>query len=157
MWATARVAAEERILPTGLDFEIMARLALAAVLGAVIGAEREYRDRDAGLRTYMLVAIGSALFTVVSIFGFVAAGATVATDTSRVAAQIVSGIGFLGAGIVFRSNGRTQGVTTAAGIWAMAAIGIAAGAGLYWTAAFATVLVLVILLVLRRLENLLQR
>jgi putative Mg2+ transporter-C (MgtC) family protein len=146
---------EQPVVPSDVDLEIMVRLAFAALLGAFIGAERERRERAAGLRTYMLVAIGAALFGVISLFGFRAPGAPM-PDPSRIAAQVVSGIGFLGAGVVFRSERGVRGVTTAAGIWAMAAIGLAAGAGMYWTAAFATVLVLLVLLVLRQVERVIR-
>jgi putative Mg2+ transporter-C (MgtC) family protein len=139
-------------VPNDVDLEIMVRLSFAALLGALIGAERQRRDRTAGLRTYMLVAIGAALFGVISLFGFRPAGGPT-PDATRIAAQVVTGIGFLGAGVVLRDEHGVRGVTTAAGIWAMAAIGLAAGAGMYWTAAFTTVLVLLVLLVLRQIER----
>lgn len=115
------------------------RVLIAAALGVILGLERQFSNKDAGLRTYALVASGSALFTVLSIEGFDAA------DTSRVAAQIVTGIGFLGAGLIFRRGVNVQGLTTAAGLWSVAAIGMAAGTGLWGLAIVVTVIVLFVL------------
>jgi len=118
------------------------RLLLAAALGAIIGYQRERADKPAGLRTHILICEGSALFTVASLYGF-GAGA----DPARIAAGIVAGIGFLGAGaIIRREGGLVGGLTTAATIWAVAAIGLAAGAGLYLVSAVTTVVVLIVLL-----------
>jgi putative Mg2+ transporter-C (MgtC) family protein len=122
-------------------WELLARLAVAAGLGAAVGVERELRDREAGIRTHLAVALGSALFTIVSAYGFedfVAAGSTV--DPTRIAAQIVTGIGFLGAGAILRSGMSVRGLTTAASLWIVAAIGLAAGAGYYWAAVLGTAL-----------------
>src|SRR2546423_6491918 len=102
-------------------FDLMVRLLVALVLGAIIGLERERQERAAGLRTVTMVALGSCLFTVVGAFGFSQ------TDPSRVAAQIVTGIGFLGAGTIFLRKDLVRGMTTAATIWAVAAIGMGAG------------------------------
>ncbi|MCS6936832.1 MAG: MgtC/SapB family protein [Candidatus Bipolaricaulota bacterium] len=129
--------------------ELLVRLVVAALLGAVVGWERERAQRPAGLRTYMLVAFGSALFTVLSSTAFAGAGA----DPSRIAANIVVGIGFLGAGTIFRAGEAVRGLTTAAGLWAIAAIGMAAGAGEYLLALFSTVLVLGILWGVRFVET----
>jgi putative Mg2+ transporter-C (MgtC) family protein len=115
------------------------RVAIGAALGIVLGLERQRSNKDAGLRTYALVAAGSALFTVLSIEGFPG------SDTSRVAAQIVTGIGFLGAGLIFRQGASIQGLTTAAGLWSVAAIGMAAGTGLWGLAIVVTVIVLLVL------------
>ena len=112
---------------------------LAALFGSAVGYERRSAGEPAGLRTLSLVALGSALFTIISAFGFDTA------DQSRVAAQIVTGVGFLGAGTILRSGVTISGLTTAATIWATAAIGMAVGSGLYIAAASGTVLVLVIL------------
>jgi len=114
----------------------LARLAVAAALGAVIGLERELDEKAAGLRTHILVALGSALFTLVSAYGFseFIGKDHVSYDPSRIAAQIVTGIGFLGAGVIFRSGFNVRGLTTAASLWLVAAIGMAAGAG-YWQGA----------------------
>jgi putative Mg2+ transporter-C (MgtC) family protein len=114
----------------------VARLAVATALGAVIGVERELDEKAAGLRTHMLVALGSALFTLVSAYGFseFIGKDHVSYDPSRIAAQIVTGIGFLGAGVIFRSGFNVRGLTTAASLWLVAAIGMAAGAG-YWQGA----------------------
>jgi putative Mg2+ transporter-C (MgtC) family protein len=112
--------------------EVLLRLAVAAALGAAVGVERELRERQAGLRTHLLVCLGSALFTLVSAYGFSEWGARV--DPTRIAAQIVTGIGFLGAGAIIRQGLSVRGLTTAATLWLVAAIGMAAGAG-YWEAA----------------------
>ena len=117
------------------------RLVLATFLGAVIGFQREMSGKEAGLRTNMLICLGSALFTVLSIYGFPG------SDPSRIAAGVATGIGFIGAGVILhRTGGAVIGLTSAATIWAVAGIGMAAGAGLYIIAAVATVLALVILL-----------
>jgi putative Mg2+ transporter-C (MgtC) family protein len=125
--------------------EALLRLALAAVLGAAVGLERELRDREAGLRTHLLVALGSALFTIAGAYGF----HTLRTDPTRVAAQIVTGIGFLGAGAIIRQGFIVRGLTTAATLWVVAAIGLAVGAGYYSGAVIATAVVLFSLYPLR--------
>lgn len=132
--------------------EMFLKVLLAAVLGMFIGAEREHRHKAAGLRTYTLVAIGSALFTVLSIHGFSAiAGA--GYDPSRIAGQVVVGIGFIGAGLIFLKENKVRGLTSAAGIWATAAVGMAVGLGLYLLAIFSAVLVFSVLGVLKFLEE----
>ena len=140
-------------IPTLDSWEVLLRLALAAVLGAAIGLERELREREAGLRTHLLVSLGSALFTIVSAYGFhsfLASGASVVrADPTRIAAQIVTGIGFLGAGAIIRQGLSVRGLTTAATLWVVAAIGLAAGAGYYSAAVATTVLVIVSLWPLR--------
>ena len=137
------------MIPTlGWD-EALLRLALAAAFGGLIGIEREFREREAGLRTHMLVSVGSALFTLNSAYGFhdfLASGtAVVRADPSRIAAQIVTGIGFLGAGAIIRQGLAVRGLTTAATLWVCAAIGLSAGAG-YYSAALMTTLVVLFLL-----------
>jgi len=130
----------------------IARLALAAVLGGAVGLEREFREREAGLRTHLLVAMGAALFTIVSAFGFhdvLTQNRLAVLDPSRIAAQIVSGIGFLGAGAIIRQGFSIRGLTTAATLWVVAAIGMASGAGLYSLAVSATVVALLALWPLR--------
>ena len=140
-------------LPTLNWDESLLRLALAAALGGLIGVEREIREREAGLRTHLLVALGSALFTIVSAYGFhafLASGQSVVrADPTRIAAQIVTGIGFLGAGAIIRQGLSIRGLTTAATLWVVAAIGLAAGAGYYSAAVITTALVLVSLWPLR--------
>jgi len=132
---------------------VLLRLVVAAALGAAIGFERELRDREAGMRTHLLVALGSCLFTLVSAYGFneflVQGGAVVRADPSRIAAQIVTGIGFLGAGAIIREGLSVRGLTTAASLWIVAAIGMAAGAGYYEAAIAATALTLLALWPLR--------
>ena len=138
-----------------IEQEIL-RLLAAAGLGAAIGLEREHLDRGAGLRTHALVSIASALFTIISAYGFadlVTANRTVAIDPTRIAAQIVTGIGFLGAGLIILRKNTVYGLTTAASVWAVAAIGMAAGAGMYLLAAITTALMLLILSGLKPIEE----
>ena len=130
---------------------IIGRLALAAALGMVIGIERTYRAKTAGIRTHFLVALGSALFMIVSRYGFEGTG-----DPSRVAAQIVSGIGFLGAGTIIMQKHVVHGLTTAAGMWVAAGIGMASAAGLYSVAVISTVLALIGLETVGRLNRFLR-
>jgi putative Mg2+ transporter-C (MgtC) family protein len=121
--------------------ELVLRIGLAAVLGGAIGAERELRERGAGLRTHMLVSVGAALFTLVSAYGWgdfqFSTPQGVVFDPTRIAAQIVTGIGFLGAGAIIRQGISVRGLTTAATLWVVAAIGLASGAG-YYSAALVT-------------------
>src|SRR5436853_674923 len=125
----------------------MLRLLVALVLGAIVGLERERQERAAGLRTVTMVSLGSCLFTIVGAYGFSQ------TDPSRVAAQIVTGIGFLGAGTIFLRKDLVRGLTTAATIWATAAIGMAAATAQYFEAAFTTLLILAVLMVLKPIER----
>jgi putative Mg2+ transporter-C (MgtC) family protein len=133
--------------------EVLLRVVLAGILGGAIGAEREIREREAGLRTHMLVAVGSALFTLVSAYGWsdfqFSQRSGITYDPTRIAAQIVTGIGFLGAGAIIRQGLSVRGLTTAASLWVVAAIGIASGAGYYSAALITTILVLVSLWPLR--------
>ena len=126
--------------------EMILRLLLAAALGAGIGYQRERANKPAGLRTHILIALGSALFTVVSIFGF---GGGV--DVSRVAAGVVTGIGFIGAGVIFRGmrGDHVMGLTTAASVWVTAAIGLAAGVGMYLIAFIVAVVAVLVLMIPR--------
>ena len=128
-----------------LSLELVGRLVLAGALGALIGAEREYRAKTAGTRTHFLVALGSALLMIVSQYGFMdpAVAGTHSADASRVAAHIVSGIGFIGAGTILVQKHAVHGLTTAAGMWVAAGIGMASAAGLYVISLSATVLSLV--------------
>jgi putative Mg2+ transporter-C (MgtC) family protein len=143
-------------LPTlGWD-ETLLRVVVAAALGGAIGLERELDEKAAGLRTHMLVCVGSALFTLVGAYGFrdFFDGGAVTFDPSRVAAQIVTGIGFLGAGVIFRQGFTVRGLTTAASLWLVAAVGMAAGAGFWEGAVIATAAAIVSL---RPLEWLKER
>ena len=130
-----------------MEFDFILRIFVAALLGGAIGLEREYRAKEAGFRTHFLVALGSALFMIVSAYGFeeVVMLPGHRLDVSRVAAQVVSGIGFIGAGtIIFhKSENVVRGLTTAAGVWVVAAIGLACGGGMYKLAIASTLLVLV--------------
>ncbi len=126
-------------MPTELEMAL--RLLLAAALGAAIGYQRERANKPAGLRTHVLIAAGAALFTIVSTYGF-----GIEADPSRIAAGVVAGIGFIGAGaIIRREGGIVEGLTTAATIWAVAAIGLAAGAGLYIVSVVTTAVVAIVL------------
>jgi putative Mg2+ transporter-C (MgtC) family protein len=140
-------------IPSLAGWDAFLRLLFACALGGVIGFERELRDREAGIRTHLLVSLGSALFTIVSAYGFheflTNGGNVVRADPSRIAAQIVTGIGFLGAGAIIREGLSIRGLTTAATLWVVAAIGMACGAGYYWPAAAATALTLFALWPLR--------
>ncbi len=125
------------------ELEMILRVVAALILGGIIGYQRERADKAAGVRTLAMIATGAALITVVSVYGF-------GDDQARIAAGIVTGIGFLGAGsIIRRGEGLVEGLTTAATIWAAAGIGLAAGAGLYLIAAVTTVLVLLVLMLNR--------
>ncbi len=152
-------AARDRCTPEGLsDVEdlslgtqlvLMLRLVVALVLGAVVGWERELQRMPAGFRTHALVALGSAIFTVVSAYAFTGPG----SDPTRIAAQVVTGIGFLGGGAIIHYGGTVRGLTTAASLWAVAAVGMAAGAGLFVLATVSAVLVIVALEIFDRLER----
>lgn len=124
--------------------EMILRLLLATALGAGIGYQRERAGKVAGLRTHILIGLGAALFTVVSVFGF-----SGAVDPSRVAAGVVAGVGFIGAGVIFRGEEGVAGLTTAASIWIVAAIGLAAGAGLYLISVIVTLIAVGILMIPR--------
>ena len=137
------------------NLELISRLVLAAALGSVIGFERERLSWAAGLRTHMLVCVGSALIMIVSAYGFaeVLTGEHVVLDPSRMAAQVVSGIGFLGAGSILLRGEIVRGLTTAASLWSVAAIGLAVGGGLYTASIAATIIILIILAGIKPLER----
>jgi putative Mg2+ transporter-C (MgtC) family protein len=139
--------------PQITDLELALRLLLALILCGVIGLERESRGQVAGLRTHVLVGVGAALFTLISAYGFSgfvetnpAGGYVVTVDPTRIAAQVVAGIGFLGAGAIITQGMTVRGLTTAAALWIAAAVGMAAGAGYYFGAVAATICVLVALI-----------
>jgi len=135
-------------IASGIVSSSVTRLLLAAILGGAIGLEREFKHRPAGLRTNMFICFGAAMFTVLS-----QQLAGVPSDAARIAAQIIPGIGFIGAGSIIHTRGLTTGLTTAATIFVVASVGMAAGGGLYLTAIFATGLVLASLFVLGHLEE----
>jgi putative Mg2+ transporter-C (MgtC) family protein len=137
------------------NIELLSRLVLAALLGSVIGFERERMNWAAGLRTHMLVCVGSALMMLVSAFGFadVLGEKNVVLDPSRIASQVVSGIGFLGAGSILLRGEIVRGLTTAASLWSVAGIGLAVGGGMYTAALGATVIILIILAGVKPLER----
>ena len=136
--------------------EIAFRLIVAALLGAVLGLEREIHGHQAGMRTHMLVSLGSAAFTVLSIYAFPSSLGQGTSDPSRIAAQIVTGIGFLGAGAIIKYGTNIRGLTTAASLWVVASIGLAAGAGVYIVAVVCSVIALVALWPLRVIVDRLQ-
>src|SRR5690348_2655627 len=131
------------------------RLVLALVLGGLIGLEREASEHRAGMRTNALVSLGSALFTVISAYGFLNLTSLihVQVDPTRIASYVVAGIGFLGGGAIFMRKDGVRGLTTAAAIWTVAAIGMACGVGFYWESVVATLLALIILRALHIVEN----
>lgn len=133
------------------DYEIALRLLVACVLGGLIGLERENWDRPAGFRTHILVCTGSALVMVVSMYGF--AGFPEPKDPARLAAQVVSGIGFLGAGTILHEGLTVKGLTTAASLWMVAAVGLAVGAGMYLTAIMAGLIMVITLSVFAKVEK----
>ena len=135
------------------EWDAVVRLLVASGLTGLMGAEREIRRKEAGLRTFTLVGIGAALFTVV---GPLVAQSSNA-DVTRIAAQVVSGIGFIGAGLIFRQGSQTKNLTTAASVWAAAAIGMAAGAGLFLLATAATVIILIALTIYSVIERRVER
>ena len=128
-------------------WDVVWRLVLAALFGTIIGLDREYREKEAGFRTHFLVSLGSALMMIVSQYGFseILTHDGVSLDPSRIAAQVVSGIGFIGAGTIIFNHQIVRGLTTAASLWATAGIGLTAGAGMSWLALAATILTLVAL------------
>ncbi|WP_279088533.1 MgtC/SapB family protein [Alistipes putredinis] len=136
---------------TGMEntmiWDFVWRLVLAAIFGTIIGLDREYREKEAGFRTHFLVSLGSALMMIVSQYGFseILTHNGVSLDPSRIAAQVVSGIGFIGAGTIIFNHQIVRGLTTAASLWATAGIGLTAGAGMSWLALAATILTLVAL------------
>jgi len=128
-----------------LQVDLAVRMLLAAILGAAIGFEREIHEHPAGMRTHLLVSLGSGIFTILSIVAFTgppAPNGSIPTDTSRVAAQVVSGIGFLGAGAILKYGTSVRGLTTAASLWATAAVGMACGAGTWVVAIVGTAIVI---------------
>jgi putative Mg2+ transporter-C (MgtC) family protein len=133
----------------GTQLDVIVRLTLALLIGAVIGYEREYRGHDAGIRTMALVSVGSCVFTAAGLYIFPGHN----TDPTRIAAQVVTGVGFLGAGAIFRSDNGIKGLTTAAAVWVVAALGMATGFGLYLIAFAGTAIVLAGLVLVRPLEK----
>lgn len=134
-----------------MDYEITLRFLLAVILGALIGAEREYRGKSAGFRTMIMISLGSCLFTIISIL----IGGTSTPD--RIASNIVTGIGFLGAGVIFKNENIINGITTSATIWTVAAVGMAVGGGYYFVSIGASIIILIILAVLPYLERLIDK
>jgi len=133
---------------SAFEIELIFKLSLAAVLGMIIGIERKVHRKPAGMRTHSFVCLGAALFTVISIY---IAGSNV--DASRIAAGVVTGIGFLAGGIIFRAEDRVKGLTTAAEIWVLAAVGVAIGVGYYFAAVMTAVIVIIVLVPLKYIER----
>ena len=135
------------------NLEFFIRILLSAVLGAQVGLERTKRQKEAGIRTHCIIACAAAVFMILSKYAFVDTAAldgSRGADTARIAAQVVSGISFLGAGVIFKNGNSIRGLTTAAGIWATSAIGMAIGAGMYWVGLITTVIMMVAQVVLHR-------
>lgn len=139
-----------------IEPEVILRLILAAILGGLIGLEREVHGRPAGFRTHLLVSLGACVFTVTSVSFYMLYGET-GVDPSRVAAQVVTGIGFLGAGAIIREKASVHGLTTAACLWVASSIGVACGIGLYTVSAVVTMVAIVSLLMLKKVEGRLTR
>jgi putative Mg2+ transporter-C (MgtC) family protein len=147
---------------TFVEMDTLVRLLLASVLGALIGLEREVHGRPAGFRTHLLVSLGSCLFVIVSIdmyrlYGNFSGAVPVGVDPGRIAAQVVTGIGFLGAGAIIREKAAIRGLTTAACLWIAAAIGLSCGAGRFGAAIVVTLLAVLSLLLLKKVENLIRK
>lgn len=138
-------------------FELLGRLVLSAALGGVVGIEREAASRGAGVRTHALVALGAALFTVAGAYGFSDVERSANVDPARIAAQVATGVGFIGAGAIIRNGMSVHGVTTAATVWLAASVGVVAAAGGYVAALAATGLALVVLVLMRAVKPLAQR
>lgn len=134
-----------------MDYEILFRFLLAALWGGIVGAEREYRGKSAGFRTIIMISIGACFFTIMSVI----IGSP--NNMDRIASNIVTGIGFLGAGVIFRGENRVNGITTAATIWAVAAVGMGIGAGYYFASACASLLILIVLAILPFCERFIDR
>ena len=132
-----------------MDYEILIRFLLALLWGGIVGVEREYRGKSAGFRTLIMISLGSCFFTIMSVF-------IGGSNPDRIAANIVTGIGFLGAGVIFKGENRVNGITTAATIWAVAAVGMGIGAGFYFAAACACVLILFVLAILPYVEKMID-
>jgi len=136
------------------EIQILLRIIVGAVLGAIVGLERERDDQPAGLRTHMILVIGATLAMVLSVnLGYLFARPGTPADPARLAAQVISGIGFLGAGAILRYGYNVKGLTTATSLWTMAIVGLAVGAGYYLVAVVSTILILVVLTLLNILEN----
>lgn len=135
-----------------IQFDIIYRLVLAAVLGAILGLEREYVGKSAGLRTYMLVCFGSALFTILSSDGLSSYLGVTSFDPSRIISQIVVGVGFIGAGLIIFQENKIRGLTTAAEMWVVAAIGATVGLKLYAVAVFSMIFIVLFLSLTRWLD-----
>jgi len=138
------------------ELQIFLQVLLAASLGALVGLEREYKKKDAGLRTFSLVALGSCFLAVIGKYlslGDVGMSQVMSVDPTRVIQAVAIGIGFIGSGIIIKKESQIDGLTTAAGLWAVSAIGVGVGLGLYWLSVFSTILIISVLLVLSFVEK----
>lgn len=134
------------------EFEFFARLALSVILGALIGMERESHDRPAGLRTHMLVCMGATMFAIAALY-FTVPGEAPSATAVNIAANIVIGIGFIGGGAIFKAENKIKGLTTAADLWVIAAVGMLVGVGYYFHAIIAAILVYLVLVIGRKLRS----
>ncbi|MEW5805945.1 MAG: MgtC/SapB family protein [Acidobacteriota bacterium] len=132
--------------------DVAIKLLIASILGGLIGFEREIHEKPAGLRTNALISLGSALIMIISIYVTKIYGTT-ASDPGRIAAQVITGIGFIGAGVILQSRGSIKGLTTAATIWSVTGVGLAVGCGFYTAALTATIIILIVLLAIGRIEQ----
>lgn len=133
-----------------VDYEILVRFLMAVLFGGIVGIEREYRSKSAGFRTMIMISFGSCFFTLMSNF-------IGGDNPDRIASNIVTGIGFLGAGVIFRSESRVNGITTAATIWAVAAVGMGIGAGHYFASAFGSLVIIFVLAILPYVEDFIEK
>ncbi len=138
------------------NLEILLKIFLIVILAGLIGIDRELRHKPAGAKTHILVGLGSTIFTLVSLYMYVLYKGTAAVDPGRIAAQVVTGIGFLGAGTIIQSSGSVIGLTTAASLWSVAGIGLAVGCGMYYLATVSTLIILFVFFVINKISTILE-
>lgn len=138
------------------NIEVVIKICLIILLSGLIGFDRELRHKPAGVKTHILVGLGSTIFTLVSLYFFYAFKGSNSIDTGRIAAQVVTGIGFLGAGTIIQSGGSVIGLTTAASLWSVAGIGLAVGCGMYYLSVIATGSILLVFLITNKISNILE-
>lgn len=137
--------------------EILIKVFLIVILSGIIGLDRELRHKPAGAKTHILVGLGSTIFTLVSLYIYTLYKGTAPVDPGRIAAQVVTGIGFLGAGTIIQSGGSVIGLTTAASLWSVAGIGLAIGCGMYYLAIISTIIILLVFFITNKISNILER
>jgi putative Mg2+ transporter-C (MgtC) family protein len=138
------------------NVEVLIKICLIIVLSGLIGLDRELRHKPAGVKTHILVGLGATIFTLVSLYMFYAFKGATSVDPGRIAAQVVTGIGFLGAGTIIQSGGSVIGLTTAASLWSVAGIGLAVGCGMYYLSIITTVCILLVFLIINKISNIIE-